>query len=393
MTISAKDWENYIRKLSALDKKAGDMMLEYVRKHGFSDVDALIDYAYAVATKYGEGSAALAAAMYDAIAEIQGYLGAPAEVAPTPEYGEVAKTVSGILKKSQNADMLSNAVGRLVKRTGADTMLKNAERDGAQFAWVPNGDTCAFCITLASRGWQYMSTKALKNGHAEHIHSNCDCTYAVRFDKKSGVAGYDPKVYQDMYYGAEGNTPKEKINAIRRMKYQENKEKINAQKREAYAERKLTNDIGGSSIKAVSEKDVEGHDSLRIPQIPASTISEKIESGEYSLKLSQQSYDKHVEGNQTYEVYLNARKEKGSAPQSKLSISKDEAQRIINNQSGTGIIRVNNAGEPTNVEYITCEKNIGYYYNGEEYVPTRKAAIHHGRKGSHIVPIKGGGYD
>lgn len=28
-------------------------------------------------------------------------------------------------------------------------MLKNALRDGAEFAWVSNGDTCAFCMTLA----------------------------------------------------------------------------------------------------------------------------------------------------------------------------------------------------------------------------------------------------
>ena len=83
-----------------------------------------------------------------------------------------------------------------------------------------------------------MSKKALKNGHAEHIHSNCDCTYAVRFDGKSGVAGYDPKKYEDMYYGADGDTPQDRINAIRRMKYQENKDRINAQKRAAYAERK-----------------------------------------------------------------------------------------------------------------------------------------------------------
>lgn len=236
MYISSKDWKNYIDKLSALDKKAGELMQEWIQKHGFSDTKALIDYAYAVATKYGEGSAALAAAMYDAIAEMSGKMYQAAEVAATPAYGEVAKTVNGILKHSQNPNSISNAISRLVKRTGADTMLKNAERDGAQFAWVPNGDTCAFCITLASRGWQYMSKKALKNGHAEHIHANCDCTYAIRFDNKSGVRGYDPQKYEDMYYGADGNTPNERINSLRRMRYAERKDVINAQKREAYAE-------------------------------------------------------------------------------------------------------------------------------------------------------------
>ena len=126
----------------------------------------------------------------------------------------------------------------MVKQAGADTTLRNALRDGAEFAWVPAGDTCAFCLTLASRGWQRASKKAVKGGHAEHIHSNCDCTYAIRFDGKGGVAGYDPDKYRAMYDAAEGDTPREKINAMRRENYAEHREEINAQKRAAYAERK-----------------------------------------------------------------------------------------------------------------------------------------------------------
>ena len=126
-------------------------------------------------------------------------------------------------------------VGRLVKRVGADTMLKNAERDHAQFAWIPMGDTCAFCMTLASRGWQYMSKDAMKHGHAEHIHANCDCQYAIRFDEKSTVEGYDPDRYREMYDNAEGGTSQEKINAMRRVKYTENPQKIREQKRDWYA--------------------------------------------------------------------------------------------------------------------------------------------------------------
>lgn len=234
MYISTKDWKNYIDRLSALDKRAGDLMMEWISKNGFSDTQAMVDYAYALIQKYGEGSAALSAEMYDAVAEMQSQLYAPAVPASPAGYGEVAKTVKGILKHSQNPNSVANGVSRLVKRTGADTTLNNALRDGAEFAWVPHGDTCAFCITLASRGWQRISKKALKNGHAEHIHANCDCTYAVRFDGKSNVEGYDPQKYADMYYGAEGNTPKERINSLRRMHYEQNKDAINAQKREVY---------------------------------------------------------------------------------------------------------------------------------------------------------------
>lgn len=75
-------------------------------------------------------------------------------------------------------------------------------RNGAEFAWVPHGDTCAFCTMLASRGWQRASKKALKNGHAEHIHAHCDCEYAVRFGRESSVKGYDPDEYLRRYRAA-----------------------------------------------------------------------------------------------------------------------------------------------------------------------------------------------
>ena len=151
-----------------------------------------------------------------------------AEPAEPADYGEVARMVNAT--KSQNPANLPNGVSRLVKRAGADTTLKNAVRDGAEWAWVPHGDTCPFCITLASNGWQKASSKVLKGGHADHIHANCDCEFAIRFDHNTTVAGYDPDKYLKQYRDAGGD-----INKMRRVNYAANKERINAQKRAAYA--------------------------------------------------------------------------------------------------------------------------------------------------------------
>ncbi len=214
MEISKRDWKRYIDRLSAIDKKAADTMQFWMQENPGADVEEMIWVAQNIAGRYGEAAGALACEMYDAVATAQGVSVPPAEIAEIPDYGETAKAVRGTLKNKQNT--VPATVSRLVKRVGADTMLKNAERDGAQFAWVPMGDTCAFCMTLASRGWQYMSKNAMKNGHAEHIHANCDCTYAIRFDGKSTVAGYDPDRYREMYDNAEGSTPQEKINSMRR---------------------------------------------------------------------------------------------------------------------------------------------------------------------------------
>lgn len=218
--------------MSQISQKAADMLEAWISKHGTDDKQALIDYAYSLTGRYGQAAGALACQMYEATAAAQGAVVQTAEMAELPERWEVAKAVQGTMKQSQAK--IPDTAARLVKQVGADTTLKNARRDGAQFAWIPHGDTCAFCVTLASRGWQDISKNALRNGHAEHIHANCDCEYAVRFDGHSTVAGYDPEKYLEEYNAAGGD-----INAMRRARYAENKDKINAQKRVAYAERKV----------------------------------------------------------------------------------------------------------------------------------------------------------
>lgn len=231
MQTTEKAWVEYITKMSQISQKAADLMQSWVQKNGLENDKALLDYAYALSQHYGQAIGALSCQMYEATAAAQGVIVPTAEVADLPDYGEVAKAVKGTKKQSPNN--IPGTLARLVKQVGADTTLKNAERDGAQFAWVPHGDTCAFCITLASRGWQYKSKKAMRNGHAEHIHAHCDCEYAVRFDGKSTVAGYDPDKYLEEYYDANGD-----INEMRRKRYAQNKDAINARKRELYASKK-----------------------------------------------------------------------------------------------------------------------------------------------------------
>ena len=247
MQITAKTWNEYITRLSRLNQKAGQLMRQYIDTHGTGDADALITYAAALVTKYGEGSAELACQMYDALAEAANAGVPAAEPAEPADYGEVARMVNAT--KSQNPANLPNGVSRLVKRAGADTTLKNAVRDGAEWAWVPHGDTCPFCITLASNGWQKASSKVLKGGHAEHIHANCDCEFAIRFDHNTTVAGYDPEKYLAQYNAAGGD-----INKMRRVNYAANKERINAQKRAAYAAREGYTNQAASAILDTSNK-------------------------------------------------------------------------------------------------------------------------------------------
>lgn len=241
MVISSKQFKKYQKAMSGLSAKATSEMSKWIAAQGgyqMIQFEDAIAYAYALSTKYGEASAALSALMYDTIADLSGAAVPPAIVAETATIGEVSKCIYGASSFSQNDDYISGIVGRLVKQAGADTTLQNARRDGAEFAWIGTGDSCAFCELLSANGWQYASANTIKGRHAEHIHSNCDCQFMIRFDHDTDVAGYRPN--PDLYYEVEGNTMEEKANTLRRQRYDREKTEINEQKRIAYAKRTET---------------------------------------------------------------------------------------------------------------------------------------------------------
>ena len=244
MTVSNKAWQKYVKTLAAIDQTAARKFEVYVRGLDlgkYANRKKAIDYAVKLASVYGESAAAAACEMYDAIAAAAGVYYPAATPAMIDEYiyGDVAKTVNGMIKQQASAESMGQAIGRLVKRTGADTTLQNAIRDRAEFAWIPSGDSCAFCIMLASNGWQPATKAAMNGGHAEHIHANCDCEYAIRFTPDTEYAGYNPREYRDMYDEADedGKSWEARVNVMRRQQYAEKKDEINAQKREAYAAR------------------------------------------------------------------------------------------------------------------------------------------------------------
>lgn len=240
-TITLDNWNKFRIALSRINEKAGQEFREYFLKRpgGFADltINEVAEYAYLLITKYGEASSEMACQMYEMIAEMEGVVIPAALPAEIVSKKDVYSAINATMRSSVNLDYISSAVERLVKQAGQDTVLQNAIRDRAEFAWVPAGDTCAFCLALASRGWQEATRKALRNGHAEHIHGNCDCAYAVRFKHNTVVPGYEPDKYLDLYNSNKGSA-NDKINAMRRAAYEQNKEKINAQKRAAYAARR-----------------------------------------------------------------------------------------------------------------------------------------------------------
>ena len=243
MVSTDRAWSSYSAQLRKISNGAALAMLRWLEYHpdyATSGRDAAVKAAYSLATKYGEAATALACEMYDALAAASAAALPAAEPADTATIDEVAKAVVGTLKTG-NPSIVADSVGRLVKMSGVDTTMKNALRDGAEWAWIPRGETCAFCLMLASNGWQHASKKALKNGHAEHIHANCDCTYAVRFDSRTNVAGYDPDKYLQMFSQVDGSSWTGQdglVNALQAELNAQHRDEYNARKRAEYAARR-----------------------------------------------------------------------------------------------------------------------------------------------------------
>lgn len=254
--LSAQAWLNYIRRLNGINAQARRELKKWILQWGVDENGELLDniskavdgydrsfpdYCLEIVQQYSDASGALAAAMYDAIAMVEEASVPPAEMVANVTIDDMYKTVNGVLKTSRNVDEMTGAVSRYVKKASCDTMLQNAYRDRAQYAWIPQGDTCAFCMALAAQGWVNVSERKIRKGypHAEHIHSNCDCNYAVRFNESTEVEGYKPSEYVDKFYKArdwseehDGVYPSfggnglnffnsGALNALRRMQYHE----------------------------------------------------------------------------------------------------------------------------------------------------------------------------
>lgn len=216
MQITRKEWNKYTQVLSDIDSQAGKLMSTYIQQHGIDDQDMLLRYAMHLVQKYGNASSKKACELYDEIATLSNADVKPAEPAPVSTQHEVAEDVIGSLKDFPAGNDIPGVVSRNVKKSGVRTILKNAERDRCEFAWIPSGDACAFCFMLASAGWRKAGEKTLNGDHVLHIHSHCRCQYCIRFNSRTNVEGYDPDAMADRWAHIPGDTQKEKLAALQR---------------------------------------------------------------------------------------------------------------------------------------------------------------------------------
>ena len=163
-------------------------------------------------------------------------------------------------------------------------------------------------------------------------------------------------------------------------------------RRHAYCRCLVTYDPGDGSRRVqdvhskkwATREEIEERQETGIRQRGEGIIAQRIKDGEYSTKLSRQQYLKHVPGTPQQRQY----EESSRFPPSRLLISEQEAQTLIDRYAGTGAPGITKNGTVRNVEYVSTDHVIGQYNNLSGWHDTRRFAIHYGKNGAHIVPVK-----
>lgn len=202
-----KGFANVSKELQAA---AVEEFMEYV--YDGMDVDEMIAAAANVAAKYANLGCELGAQWYDLCAELAGIDTDPAEyddadyddmhmraekkMGAAPEGSEPTGTLN---------QFLQNIIASSIRDTGNANLWRDYERGKAPGKWarVPVGETCAWCLMLASQGAWYLSEDSAIVKEAGHYHSDCNCV-AVYFADANDISGYSNlDKYKEMYYNAD----------------------------------------------------------------------------------------------------------------------------------------------------------------------------------------------
>lgn len=205
--VSKADLEEFRqanKDLSALTRRNLDAFLASLNLNDAAGTrDALLAFLPALVAEGGKVASVLAADWYSEVGK-----GRPS-IAPVVEPARVQskiRYVAAHLWTPTPANVLGplrTATDKYTKEPGRATIERSATRNRQRWARVPTGaKTCAFCLTLASRGAVYLSKDAAKykgGGSSNKYHGDCDCVPTPLNSWDDYPEGYDPEEYYRIY--------------------------------------------------------------------------------------------------------------------------------------------------------------------------------------------------
>lgn len=169
-------------------------------------LDEIIEQASEVAYQFSMYGAELGAQWYDLCTELAGIDAEPANISEPDARGIAQRATvaaeSGGDAKSVFNSFLQAEINASIRKTGEKNLWRDYERGISPGRWarVPVGETCAWCLMLASQGAWYLSEKTA----GAHYHNHCNCV-AVYHATPESIQGYRGKLdsYKRMYYDAD----------------------------------------------------------------------------------------------------------------------------------------------------------------------------------------------
>lgn len=165
--------------------------------------DGLLEVVPLLVAEYGAVAASLAAEFFEDVATVAALVPVVNRAA---EVRGATRWAAGGLWTGQAESSLSLLGGAVVKNTfqyARDTVHESTRRTGGlRYARVPRGgDTCKFCITMASRGGVYASKRSA-GGEGNEYHDHCYCVPTPIRSEDDYPSGYDPDSLYEMYQAA-----------------------------------------------------------------------------------------------------------------------------------------------------------------------------------------------
>ena len=174
-------------------------------------IEEIMEQAVEVARKFSYLGMELGAQWYDLCTELAGISAEPAEIGEVDDVN-LMEHAKATVKASSNPDIrmifdafLQNQINDSIRRTGSANLWRDYNRGLTSGRWarVPVGETCAWCLMLASQGAWYLSEESALGKSAGHYHNDCNCI-AVYHATPESIGGYSKlQEYKRMYYDAD----------------------------------------------------------------------------------------------------------------------------------------------------------------------------------------------
>lgn len=227
MPVTYQDVIDYSGRVKSLTEQAVDELTRRVSNIGASEPERRARFIQmhvrAVAEEYGMQAQELGAQWYEKCAKAAGIKVDSALVGEL-DYERLDSYFNAVLEDYENGDDTWEQAEDKVISAFEDQMrdfarrpiIENLDRDErnyrrryrqtdraaarAGYARVPVGETCAWCLMLASLGYYYRSEQTALGIDPDHYHAHCDCI-AVPYHGPDAIEGYgdDYEMYFDMY--------------------------------------------------------------------------------------------------------------------------------------------------------------------------------------------------